>query len=159
MCTTVKERPLDRGLMTVTRGVGGLAACLQPLSAPAFYFPTPCTQWSTQKQKAEAEEPLEVRGRYRQMKNSPLSPRLSAGASAPSSQVISERLHFLILKNCTHDLGALTTVAPAGTLPSSSLPSKALPFPPPPKKDLRGICQAGESSVCLSVCLPWSVCP
>lgn len=97
-----------------------------------------------QKQKAEAEEPLEVRGRYRQMKNSPilspLSPRLSAGASAPSSQVISERLHFLILKNCTHHLGALTTVAPAGTLPSSSLPSKALPPPPQerPQRDLSG---------------------
>lgn len=55
VCMAVTEGPLDRGPMAVTRPYnqgGGPAACLQPLYASAFYFPSPCTQRSYKRQRS-----------------------------------------------------------------------------------------------------------
>lgn len=98
-----------------------------------------------QKEKPEAGAPLEVRALDRHMKKSHLpSPCLPCLlACVPSSQAIRKLIHFLLQRSCT-SRSHCTSTLPLRLRPPGQIA---------PKKDLRGICQAGNSSASWCACI------
>lgn len=155
VCMAVTEGPLDRGLMAVTRpyNQGGDQ---QHASNPCMLLPSiflAHVPSDPTKGRGAPGGQSAVQTDEEQPCSSPLSPCLPCSCLRPILSGDKWTAPFSHAEELCQLL-ALTTMTPAGTLPSGLCPPAHIAQQDTAsKKDLRGIPQASKSSVCLSVCL------